>query len=297
MHSNLKYFQGTESEAKMKPLLTTEEIAEYLRVEVVTVRRLVTRGELPAYRIGGEFRFMDEDVERFVKSQLVTRSGSELFEKFTERMHLVFSLANQEADEAGHNYIGTEHLLLGILREGEGLAARALQHVGLDFQQVRTQTLQIAKQANVTGPYAKERLKEVVMDALKKGYIAHPTGDRVLTMRVKKVIELAVEEARGLKHDYVGTEHLLLGILHEGEGLAAKVLIGEYGLQLEPMRQLVLQLLQGSVATTGIVSIPTIPEEAATLLVEDATGTICSRCQAKSPAYFRHCFHCGLKLA
>src|SRR5579859_4265787 len=101
----------------MESLKTTEEIAEYLRVEVVTVRRLATRGELPAYRVGGEFRFFAQEIQDYVRSQRVSGS-SDPFDKFTERSRKVLSFANLEAEELGHGFVGTEHLLLGMVREG-----------------------------------------------------------------------------------------------------------------------------------------------------------------------------------
>lgn len=140
----------------MEPLLTTEEIADYLRVEVVTVRRLVTRGELPAYRIGSEFRFMAPDIEAFVKEQRVTWPGAQSgdsSEKFTERMRKVFTLANQEAQELDHHYIGTEHLLLALLREGEGIAAQILMEgYGLRHEKTRELILSILQEEHTPAP-------------------------------------------------------------------------------------------------------------------------------------------------
>jgi excisionase family DNA binding protein len=276
-------------------LLTTEEVAEYLRVEVVTVRRLVTRGELPAYRIGGEFRFMIPDIQDFVKSQRVAPVDAS-FDKFTERMRKVLTLANEEAAELSHHYIGTEHLLLGLVREGEGVGAMALLRSGLDFKDVRRYTMNIiekAAQGATEGPAA--LVKAAVQGALGAGRASTSSGVRGLTARAKKVLELGVDEARRLGHHSIGTEHLLLGILREGErdggGLAAQVLIGEYKLQLNQVRDLILQILQEA----HTISPPEIPEQAATLLGENEQGKQCSRCGAHSPEYFRYCFHCGLK--
>jgi len=275
----------------VEPLLTTEEIAEYLRVEVVTVRRLVTRGELPAYRIGGEFRFTTPDVENFIKGQRVssdeTRGG---FDKFTERARKVLSYANQEAAGLDHSFVGTEHLLLGMIREGEGVAAMALLRAGLNFNNIRRYVMGIIEreaQKATEGPAA--QIKVAVQEAL--GRSPNPFGERGLTGRTKRVIELAIEEARRMGHRYLGTEHLLLGMLREGEGLAARVLIEDCGLRLSSVRELILQILREN--TT--MSLPAIPAQAACLLGENERGKECNRCGACSPEYFRHCFHCGLK--
>jgi len=279
----------------MEPLLTTEEVAEYLRVDVVTVRRLITRGELPAYRIGGEFRFTAPDVEGFVKSQRVTaKEAVDNFGKFTERARKVLSFANEEAATLEHNYIGTEHLLLGLANEGEGVAAMALIRSGLNLKDVRQRIMDIIEKGSQrAAERSTAQIKAAVQGALGVGRSPNPLGDRGMTRRAKKVIELGVEEARRMGHHYIGTEHLLLGMLREGEGLAAKVLIEDCGLKLEAVRELVLQILQEN--TT--MSLPEIPEQAATLLGENEQGMVCSRCSAHSPEYFRYCFHCGLKLS
>jgi len=279
----------------MEPLLTTEEVAGYLRVEVVTVRRLVTRGELTAYRIGGEFRFMEPDIENFVKSQRVSAEDSRTaVEKFTERVRSVLAFANQEAADFGHNYIGTEHLLLGLVREGEGVAAQALLRSGLDLKDVRQYTVEVIEAARTRSPGTSSgQLKTFMRGVFSSERESDPLGERALTGRVKRAIELALDEARRMGHHYVGTEHLLLGVLREGHGLAARVLIDKCGLQLDPVRELVLQILQEP-ATTPL---PEIPEQAATLLKENEPGVECRRCGARCPEYFRYCFHCGSKLS
>ena len=278
----------------MEPLLTTEEVAEYLRVDVVTVRRLITRGELPAYRIGGEYRFTAPDVEGFVKSQRVTaKEAVDNFGKFTERARKVLSFANEEAAALEHNCIGTEHLLLGLVSEGEGVAAVTLVRSGHDLNDVRLRTMNVIEKGAMRDAKPTAQIKAVVQDVLGKNRSPNPLGERGMTGRAKKVLELSVEEARRMGHHYIGTEHLLLGMLREGEGLAAKVLIEDCGLKLEAVRELVLQILQEN--TT--MSLPEIPEQAATLLGENEQGMVCSRCSAHSPEYFRYCFHCGLKLS
>lgn len=236
----------------MESLLTTEEIAEYLRVEIVTVRRLVMRGELPAYRIGSEFRFIASEIEDFVKNQRVTsKDVVDAFGKFTQRCREVLNFANEEAAQLNHNYIGTEHLLLGIVHEGKGVAAIALERAGLDLNNIRErmmQLLELVQQTSPEGPGA--QIKAAVQSVLGISRPFQLFGERSLTKRAKKVIELSVDEARRQGHHYIGTEHLLLGILREGEGLAARVLIQGCGLQLDSMRELVVQILKKSAATT-----------------------------------------------
>ena len=185
-------------------LLTTEDVAEYLRVDVVTVRRFVTKGELTAYRVGGEFRFMRNDVEDFVRQQRVVAKEEPnrgQFDKFTERARKVLTLSSEEAIRLKHNYVGTEHLLLGLVAEGEGVAARVLQNLGVALDDVRKRVEYLIGRGEQT--------------------VTPPIG---LTPRAKKVIELAVEEARYLGHHYIGTEHMLLGLIREGEGIGPKVL-------------------------------------------------------------------------
>ena len=123
------------------------------------------------------------------------------FDKFTERARKVLQLAQEEAQRFNHNYIGTEHLLLGLVREGEGVAAKVLANLGVELNKVRSAVEFIIGRGDRT-----------------------VTGDIGLTPRAKKVIELSVDEARRLNHHYIGTEHLLLGLVREGEGIAAGVL-------------------------------------------------------------------------
>jgi ATP-dependent Clp protease ATP-binding subunit ClpC len=142
-----------------------------------------------------------------------------MFGRFTERAERVIILSQEEARRLGHNYVGTEHLLLGLVREGEGVAARALLNLGLSLEQIREQV------ENVIGPG--------------EGAAA---GKVNFTPRAKRVMELAVDEARELGHSYIGTEHILLGLLREDEGVAAQVL-KNLGAELDRVRQEVLQLL------------------------------------------------------
>ncbi len=156
-----------------------------------------------------------------------------MFERFTERARKVMALANQEAQRFNHEYIGTEHILLGLVKEGSGVGANVLKNLGVDLHKVRLEVEKLVK----AGP-----------DMVTMGKLPQ-------TPRAKKVIEYAIEEARNLNHNYVGTEHLLLGLLREQDGVAAQVLIN-LGLKLEEVREEVLNLLGAGVepeeATAGM---------------------------------------------
>src|SRR5258706_2100255 len=141
------------------------------------------------------------------------------FDKFTERARKVLHLAQEEAQRFHHNYIGTEHLLLGFVREGEGVAAKVLQNLGLDLPGVRDAV------DDIIGRRDRSVLFQIG-----------------LTPRAKKVVELAVDEARRMNHHYIGTEHLLLGLVREGEGIAAGVL-HNFGINLEQVRWETLAVL------------------------------------------------------
>ena len=147
-----------------------------------------------------------------------------MFERFTDRARKVMALANQEAQRFNHEYIGTEHVLLGLVKEGSGVGATVLKNLDVDIKKLR---LEVEKQVK-SGP-----------DMVTMGKLPQ-------TPRAKKVIEYAIEEARSLNHNYVGTEHILLGILRETEGIAAQVLMS-VGLKLEEVRQEVLNLLGAGV--------------------------------------------------
>lgn len=145
-----------------------------------------------------------------------------MYERFTDRARKVMQLANQEAQRFNHEYIGTEHILLGLVKEGSGVAANVLKNLDIDLRKIRLEVEKIVQH----GPGG----DQVVM-----GRLPH-------TPRAKKVIEYSIEEARNLNHNYVGTEHLLLGLLREQEGVAAQVLMN-LGLKLEDVREEVLNLL------------------------------------------------------
>ena len=140
---------------------------------------------------------------------------------FTQRAYAALSLSQQEAVRLGHDYVGTEHLLLGLISEGSGVAARALAEIDIDADKVRKEVLKIVS----SGQKA-------------------PVGAIGITPRVKRVLELSQEEARELGHNYIGTEHLLLGLIKENEGVAARVLVG-LGADLEKVREKVLEILGG----------------------------------------------------
>ncbi|MFT4744905.1 MAG: ATP-dependent Clp protease ATP-binding subunit ClpC [Nitriliruptoraceae bacterium] len=144
-----------------------------------------------------------------------------MFERFTDRARRVVVLAQEEARMLNHNYIGTEHILLGLIHEGEGVAAKALESLNISLQAVRDQ----------------------VQDIIGKGQTA-PAGHIPFTPRAKKVLELSLREALQLGHNYIGTEHILLGLIREGEGVAAQVL-QKLGADLQRVRQQVIQLLSG----------------------------------------------------
>jgi ATP-dependent Clp protease ATP-binding subunit ClpA len=139
---------------------------------------------------------------------------------FTERVRKVLAMAREESARLHHEYVGTEHLLLGLVREGEGVAATILQNLSVDV----------------------DELERLINDTVKKGKSVHTGPDLPYTTRAKKVLELAMAEAREVNHSYVGTEHLLLGILREQKGIAAQVL-GDAGVTVENAREEMLRIL------------------------------------------------------
>ena len=144
-----------------------------------------------------------------------------MFERFTVRARRVVVLAQEEARMLNHNYVGTEHILLGLIHEGEGVAAKALESLGISLDAVRQQVEEIIGQGQQT-----------------------LTGHIPFTPRAKKVLELALRESLQLGHDYIGTEHILLGLIREGDGVAAQALV-RLGADLNRVRQQVIQLLHG----------------------------------------------------
>ena len=159
---------------------------------------------------------------RLVSSEQAAGSAiNERFDKFSQRARTVLGLAQEEAQRFNHNYIGTEHLLLALVREGEGVAAKVLTNLGVELTQVR----------------------KAVEYLIGRGE-RPPTGQIGFTPRARKVVELAVDEAKQMSHQFVGTEHLLLGLIREGEGVAAGIL-RSLRLDLEAVRQETLTVLGG----------------------------------------------------
>src|SRR5437016_2283811 len=237
----------------MEHFMTSEEVAELLHVDPLTIRRLVSKGDLSAYRIGADYLFAPSDLQDYLQRQRVSARArdesdtglnnpldqftqlirkviqgkhttpAELlnrFDRFTKRARHVLALAQEEAQRFQHNYIGTEHLLLGLVREGEGVAAQVLSNLGVDVNQLRHAVEAIIGRGD-----------RIVL------------GEIGITPRAKKVIELAADEARRLNHRFIGTEHLLLGLIREGEGIAAGVL-ESLGIQLEQVRTETIRVLR-----------------------------------------------------
>ena len=152
-----------------------------------------------------------------------------MFERFTDRARRVVILAQEEARLLNHNYIGTEHILLGLIHEHEGVAAKALESLDISLESVRAQVEEIIGRGGIT-----------------------PSGHIPFTPRAKKVLELSLRESLQLGHNYIGTEHILLGLLREGEGVAAQVLL-KLGADLDRVREQVVQLLvaQGDASSSA----------------------------------------------
>ena len=150
-----------------------------------------------------------------------------MFERFTDRARRVVVLAQEEARMLHHNHIGTEHILLGLIHEGEGVAAKALESLGISLEAVRQQVEELVGQGHEA-----------------------PAGHIPFTPRAKKVLELSLREALQLGHNYIGTEHILLGLIREGDGVAAQVLV-KLGAELDRTREQVIELLHGQQPEKG----------------------------------------------
>jgi ATP-dependent Clp protease ATP-binding subunit ClpC len=161
-----------------------------------------------------------------------------VFERFTERAKQVVVLAQEEARALKHNYIGTEHILLGLLREEEGLAARVLERLDVTVEEVRAQV------ARIIGP----------------GDEPIVSGQIPFTPRAKKVLELSLREALSLKHNYIGTEHILLGLVRENEGVAARILL-DFDADAEKIRNEIMSVLSGP-GGPGLVHTKTVEHRA-----------------------------------
>jgi ATP-dependent Clp protease ATP-binding subunit ClpA len=173
----------------------------------------------------------------------------EVFERFTDRARRVVVLAQEEARMLNHNYIGTEHILLGLIHEGEGVAAKALESLGISLEAVRQQVEELIGQGQQA-----------------------PSGHIPFTPRAKKVMELASREATELGHNYIGTEHILLGLIREGGGVAAQVML-QLGADLARVRRQVVELLYPS--GRGVTSYsPRLGKRARARLLDDALARV-----------------------
>ena len=175
---------------------------------------------------------------------------------FTERVRRVLQLAREEATELRHEYVGTEHILLGLCREGEGVAAVAIQNLNVDTDEIRNE----------------------VLNTVKRGATGATGPDLPYTSRAKKVLELSMSEARDLRHSYVGTEHLLLGLINEERGIAAQILLS-MDLTADKVRQEILRLLATGSPDEPPPSArrPAEKKAAITLVVEHPDGRIEAR--------------------
>lgn len=286
--------------------LSLDEAAYILGLDRTTVAKYLRERMLRGFQIGREWLIPEAELRAYVKRMaeqqlrqsegppdrrenpkggkfkvLMERFGGEgqprpvfnAFNRFTRRARTVMSLAVSEAHRLQHNYVGSEHVLLGLLAERTGVAALVLRKLDVDIDEAR------------------HRVEAVVG----RGKV-ETEGELGLTPRTKKIIELAADEAKRLQHEYIGTEHLLLGLVREGEGIASDVL-ESFGLRLQQVREETLRVLgsrEPGEATER--SMPPVPSEAGSLLSDGAEGQICSVCAARSPLYFRYCFHCGTNL-
>jgi ATP-dependent Clp protease ATP-binding subunit ClpC len=187
-----------------------------------------------------------------------------MFNRFTERARKVIILAKEEARRFNHDYIGTEHILLGLIREGEGVAAAVLQKLGVSLENIRLEVEKLVQPGPTT---------QII-------------GDIPFTPRAKKALELAAEEARSLGHNYIGTEHILLGLIHEGEGVASQVLLN-LGMDLSTVRNEVMELLgsalpglsQGQQAKTKTPALDAFGRDLAALAKENKLDPVINRRQ------------------
>jgi ATP-dependent Clp protease ATP-binding subunit ClpC len=184
-----------------------------------------------------------------------------MFERFTDRTRRVLVLAQEEARLLNHGFIGTEHLLLGLIHEGDGVAALALERCGITLEAARNE-----------------------VHAMVGATSTSPSGSPPFTLRAKKVLELALREALQLGHSYIGTEHILLGLIREGEGVGATV-IGRLGVDLGRLRQQVISLMSGTAENFGVEVEGRTPAATTYPLQIESPGLHadpprCSRCRA-----------------
>jgi excisionase family DNA binding protein len=283
----------------MEHLMTSEEVAAILHVEPITIRRMVNKGMLSAYRIGTDYRFSPSDLQDYLQQQRVpghaertqnepatnasayrplnqlkqllgkvlqvqASTPAELviqFDCFTQRARRVFTLAQAEALRLQHNFIGTEHLLLGLIGEGENTAVQVLDYLDIKADQIRQALNDIIGQGD----------RPVV-------------GEIELTPNAKKVVKFAVDEATLLNHRIIGTEHLLLGLIRQEDGMASYVL-KRLGIHLEQLRTATLYVLHQH------------QQEMTTQLAKDEEKELtCFSCGTGCPIHFHYCFNCGQPL-
>ena len=186
-----------------------EWVAQQLGIDKNAVYRYLDEGALPGLRLGRKWLISESTLAEFLKREereQTERRRSESrkrsrFDRFTERASGALELAREEARELGHDHVGTEHMLLGLIRVDDGVAARVLRNLGVASDDLRSEVESLIGRGDA--PFS---------------------GDIALTPRAKKTLELAVKEARSLKHHYVGTEHILLGLVRAGEGIGFEVL-------------------------------------------------------------------------
>lgn len=230
----------------MERLLTPEEVAERLRIAVAEVRGLVTTGELTAYDIGGEYRFLAEDLASYLARRRIPGHDYALveanrFNRFTDQLRKVLAQAYDEAQRFDHACVATEHLLLALVSIRPNIATQVLSALSVDYAQVRSNLEFLIAQSRHSATLAER-------DAIPQR----------LAPQTERVLELTFDEAARLGHDYIGPEHLLLGLLRAEEGMAADVL-AMAGISLEQARLQTIQTLalrQAAVAQARMHLIP-----------------------------------------
>jgi excisionase family DNA binding protein len=214
----------------LEPLLTTDDVANYMKVDVVTVRRLVNRGELAAYRIGGEYRFKAGDLRDYLERQYVpvqlfkggdpASLNKHVFDKCTRLAKQSLLRADEEASAFGRAQIYPEHILLGLILASDGVAFHVLDSLGVKIHDARE-----------------------AVEAISGRGTEADQQPRDLSDAARALVDLAVDEAKQLKHHYIGTEHLLLALTRDGEGNAALAL-AQLGLAAKQVQDAVLLALK-----------------------------------------------------
>ena len=206
-------------------MLTAAEVAEILEVHPRTVGEYIRDGKLQAIQLGGGWRVSEDSLREFVKwlTEVKAPTGSRsMFERFTDRARRAIVLAQEEAKALQHNYIGTEHILLGLISEGQGVGALALSNLGVPLKEARKE----------------------VKEMIGTGSTEVLTGHIPFTPRAKRVLEMSLSEALSLGHNYIGTEHITLALFQEGKGVGAQVL-QKFGVTGPLLREMIVSLLSG----------------------------------------------------